>query len=53
MRKDDMIRQILRSIESDFFKISRLELDKELKDEWLRLNEKTYSEVEELYYATA
>lgn len=53
MKKEDMIRQILRGLESDFFKISRLELDKELRDEWQRLDEKTYSEVVELYYATA
>lgn len=53
MRKEDMIRQILRSVESDFFKISRVELDRELKNVWQRLDEKTYSEVEELYYAMA
>lgn len=53
MKKEDMIRQILRDLESDFFKISRSELDKELNDEWRRLDEKTYSEVEELYYAKA
>lgn len=53
MKKDDMIRQILRSIESDFFKANRQELDKELSDERQRLNDKTYSEVERLYYATA
>ncbi|BCB27012.1 hypothetical protein SKTS_18980 [Sulfurimicrobium lacus] len=53
MKKEDMIRQILRGLESDFFKISRPELDKELKDEWRRLDEKTYSEIAELYYTTA
>jgi len=53
MKKEDMIRQILRCLESDFFKISRLELDKELQDEWQRLDQKTYSEVAELYYTTA
>ena len=53
MKKEDMIRQILRGLESDFFKISRLELDKKLQDEWQRLDQKTYSEISELYYTTA
>ena len=53
MRKEDMILRILRRIESDFFKVNPLVLDRELKVEWLRLNEKTYSEVEELYYTSA
>ena len=51
MKKEEMMRRILRNLESDFFKISRSELDKELEDEWLRLSKITYSEVEELYYA--
>jgi hypothetical protein len=51
MKKEEMMRRILRNIESDFFKISRDELDKTLEDEWAHLSEITYSEVEELYYA--
>lgn len=51
MKKEEMMRRILRNIESDFFKISRDELDKALEDEWAHLSEITYSEVEELYYA--
>lgn len=53
MKKEDMIKRILRSFEYDFFKISSQELDKALKDERQHLNEKTYSEVEALYYTTA
>jgi len=53
MKKEDMIKRILRGLEYDFFKISSVELYKALKDERQRLNEKTYSEVEELYYTTA
>lgn len=52
MRKEDMILRILRRIECDFFKVNPVELDRTLKLEWLLLNEKTYTEVEELYYAT-
>jgi len=52
MKKEDMIRRILRGLEYDFFMISALELDKALEEERLLLNEKTYSEVETLYYAT-
>lgn len=53
MKKDDMIRKILRRLESDFFKVNRSEVDRELKAECRRLNEKTYSEVEKLYYTIA
>lgn len=52
MKKDDMIKRILRGLEYDFFKISSMELDKALEEERRLLNEKTYSEVETLYYAT-
>lgn len=51
MNKEEMMRQILRGLESDYFEVSRQELDKEIEDEWLRLSKITYSEVEELYYA--
>lgn len=52
MKKEDMIKRILRGLEYDFFMISTLELDKALEKEKRLLNEKTYSEVETLYYAT-
>lgn len=51
MKKEDMMRRILRSIESDFFKASRSELDVTLKAEWQRLSQQTYSEIELLYYS--
>lgn len=50
MGKEDMIRQILRGFESDFYNMSPSELERELKSECTRLSEKTYSEVVELYY---
>lgn len=50
MGKDDMIRQILRGVESDCFTCDLMELQEELKSEGARLSEKNYSEVEELYY---
>ena len=52
MKKEDMIKRILRGLEYDFFTTSSLELDKELEREKRLLNEKTYSEVETLYYST-
>ena len=52
MKKEDMIKRILRGLEYDFFMISSLERDKALEKEKQFLNEKTYSEVETLYYAT-
>lgn len=52
MKKEDMIKRILRGLEYDFFTTSSLELDKALEKEKRLLNEKTYSEVETLYYAT-
>lgn len=51
MKKEEMIKQILRSLESDFFKIKRCERNTALKTEWQRLNLKTYSEIELLYYS--
>lgn len=51
MKKEDMIRQILRNIEHDFFRGDRRDFDRQLSEEWRRLDEKSYSEVEELYYA--
>lgn len=42
----------LRGHEYDFFMTSSLELDKALEKEKRLLKEKTYSEVETLYYAT-
>lgn len=50
MGKDDMIRHILRSFESDCYSASAAELTQELENESLRLSEKDYCEVEELYY---
>lgn len=50
MGKDDMIRQILRGLESDCFTCDPTELQQELTSERARLSEKNYSEVEELYY---
>lgn len=50
MGKDDMIRQILRGVESDCFTCDLTELQQELTSERARLSEKNYSEVEELYY---
>ncbi|BCB26756.1 hypothetical protein SKTS_16420 [Sulfurimicrobium lacus] len=50
MGKEDMIRQILKGLESDFHSMSPAELERELKSESTRLSEITYSEVEELYY---
>ena len=50
MGKEDMIRQILRGYESDFYNMSPTELERELKSVCARLSEKTYSEVVELYY---
>lgn len=50
MGKDDMIRHILRSFESDSYAADAAELSQELKNESLRLSEKDYCEVEELYY---
>ena len=53
MRKDEMIRQLLNRLESDYYKVARPELDQALKAEWQRLSEQTYSEVSELYLMTA
>lgn len=50
MGKENMIRQLLRGFESDFYNMSPAELERELKSECMRLSEKTYSEVVELYY---
>lgn len=50
MGKDDMIRHILRCFESDSYTSDAAELSQELKNESLRLSEKDYCEVEELYY---
>ncbi|MBZ0105065.1 MAG: hypothetical protein K8H84_05500 [Sulfuricella denitrificans] len=53
MKKEEMIRRILRHIESDQFKIKRLEMESKLKAELMRLNTQTYSEVEAIYYSLA
>ena len=59
MRKEDMIRQILREIESDFSvalrlgKIDRTEFNQAVKTEWGHLRQKCYSEIAELYYTAA
>ena len=50
MGKEDMIRQILRGFESDYFTRDLAELHQELTSERMRLSEKNYSEVEEIYY---
>ena len=59
MRKEDMIRQLLREIESDFSvalrlgKIDRVQFNLAVKTEWSQLRVKCYSEIEELYYTAA
>ena len=59
MRKEDMIRLLLREIESDFSvalrlgKIDRVQFNQAVKTEWSHLRVKCYSEIEELYYTAA
>lgn len=59
MKKEDMIRQILREIESDFAvalrlgKIDSKQFNQAVKTEWSHLREKCYTEIEQLYYSAA
>lgn len=59
MRKEDMIRQLLREIESEFSvalrlgKIDRSQFNQAVKTEWSHLRVKGYAEIEELYYTAA
>lgn len=59
MRKDDMIRRLLREVESDFSsalrmgKIDRTQFNQALKREFADLRQKSYVEIEELYYTAA
>jgi len=59
MGKDDMIRRLLREVESDFFRslqlgrIDRNQLNLAIKNEIAHLRAKSYIEIEELYYTAA
>ncbi len=59
MGKDDMIKRLLREVESDFSsalrmgKIDRTQFNQALKREVSHLRQKSYMEIEELYYTAA
>jgi hypothetical protein len=59
MGKDDMIRRLLREVESDFSialrlgRIDRLQFNQAIKNEMANLRVKGYAEIEELYYTAA
>lgn len=59
MGKDDMIRRLLREVEADFSlalrmgKIDRAQFAQALNNELAHLRQKSYLEIEELYYTAA
>ena len=59
MGKDDMIKRLLREVESDFSlalrmgKIDRLQFNQAIKREFADLRQKSYMEIEKLYYTAA
>ncbi len=59
MGKDDMIRRLLREVESDFSialrlgRMDRSQFNQAIKSEMAHLREKSYTEIEELYYTAA
>lgn len=59
MGKEDMIRRLLREVESDFSsalrlgRIDRNQFNQAIKSEMAQLREKSYTEIEELYYTAA
>lgn len=59
MEKDDMIRRLLREVESDFSialrlgRMDRGQFNQAIKSEVAHLREKSYTEIEELYYTAA
>lgn len=50
MAKEDMIRHILKGLASDLYSLNPADLERKLKNERIRLDQITYSEVEELFY---
>lgn len=59
MGKDDMIRRLLREVESEFSRslllgrIDRNQFNQAIKSEMAHLRQKSYMEIEELYYTAA
>lgn len=59
MGKEDMIRRLLREVESEFScalrhgRIDHNQFNQAIKSETAHLREKSYSEIEELYYTAA
>ena len=59
MGKEDMIRRLLREVESDSFsslrlgRIDRNQLNQAIKTEAAQLRVKSYTEISELYYTAA